>query len=96
MKRIYDVPCDYCGAVYQVRMHAAEFKRCTGGGCCERAECREKNTAEISARVREMLGFVGLDPFYELHVWAWRDNPKGTFADMNPSVSCEHAHAHGK
>jgi len=30
----------------------------------------------------------GLDPFYELHVWAWRDNPKGTFADMNPNVSC--------
>src|SRR5690606_4535401 len=21
----------------------------------------------------------GLDPFYELHVWAWRDNPGGTF-----------------
>ena len=31
----------------------------------------------------------GLDPFYELHVWAWRANPTGTFADMNPNVSCE-------
>ena len=31
----------------------------------------------------------GLDPFYELHVWAWRANPTGTFADMNPDVSCE-------
>lgn len=31
----------------------------------------------------------GLDPFYELHVWAWRDNPSGTFADMNPNVSCD-------
>ena len=31
----------------------------------------------------------GLDPFYELHVWAWRDNPTGSYADMNPTVSCE-------
>jgi hypothetical protein len=30
----------------------------------------------------------GLDAFYELHVWAWRDNPKGPFADFNPAVSC--------
>ncbi|KPF45606.1 hypothetical protein IP76_08450 [Rhizobium sp. AAP43] len=34
----------------------------------------------------------GLPAFYELHVWAWRDNPKGTFADMNPRVSCNNAH----
>ena len=33
----------------------------------------------------------GLDPFYELHVWAWRDNPAGTFADFNPSVTCNAA-----
>jgi hypothetical protein len=31
----------------------------------------------------------GLDPFYELHVWAWRENPHGTFADFNPRVSCD-------
>jgi len=31
----------------------------------------------------------GLPPFYELHVWAWRDNPSGTFADWNPQVSCD-------
>ena len=33
----------------------------------------------------------GLDPFYELHVWAWKSNPAGTFADMNPDVSCDAA-----
>jgi hypothetical protein len=33
----------------------------------------------------------GLPPFYELHVWAWRKNPAGAFADMNPKVSCEAA-----
>ena len=31
----------------------------------------------------------GLDAFYELHVWAWRNNPSGLFADFNPAVSCE-------
>ena len=31
----------------------------------------------------------GLDAFYELHVWAWRENPHGTFADFNPQVSCD-------
>jgi len=36
----------------------------------------------------------GLDPFYELHVWAWRPNPKGTFTDMNPHVSCDHMTMH--
>jgi len=34
----------------------------------------------------------GLDPFYELHVWAWKPNPRGAYADMNPEVSCAHAH----
>jgi hypothetical protein len=31
----------------------------------------------------------GLPAFYELHVWAWRDNPLGAFVDWNPRVSCE-------
>ena len=30
-----------------------------------------------------------LPAFYELHVWAARDNPRGAFADWNPRVSCE-------
>lgn len=25
---------------------------------------------------------------WTLHVWAWKDNPDGTFADWNPRVSC--------
>ena len=31
----------------------------------------------------------GLNPYYELHVWAWKANPKGAFVDMNPNVSCD-------
>ena len=30
----------------------------------------------------------GLPPFYALHVWAWKPNPKGMFADWNPDVTC--------
>jgi hypothetical protein len=31
----------------------------------------------------------GLDTFYTLHVWAWKDNPNGTFVNWNPNVSCD-------
>ena len=31
----------------------------------------------------------GLPAFYALHVWAWKANPMGAFADMNPDVSCD-------
>ena len=31
----------------------------------------------------------GLPPFYTLHVWAWKDNPNGTFTNWNPNVSCD-------
>jgi hypothetical protein len=32
----------------------------------------------------------GLPAFYELHVWAWEHNPKGSFADWNTLVTCDH------
>jgi len=37
----------------------------------------------------------GLPAFYELHVWAWRENPKGMFVDWNPRVSCEETAVEG-
>jgi len=30
-------------------------------------------------------------PIFKLHIWLWRNNPSGTFADWNPKVSCQHA-----
>ena len=32
----------------------------------------------------------GLPAFYEIHVWAWENNPKGSYADWNTHVTCEH------
>src|SRR3954451_18048177 len=31
----------------------------------------------------------GLPAFYTLHVWAWRENPNGTFTNWNPTVTCD-------
>jgi hypothetical protein len=31
----------------------------------------------------------GLPAFFELHVWAWRNNPNGAFVDWNTRVTCE-------
>jgi hypothetical protein len=32
----------------------------------------------------------GLPAFYEMHVWAWEHNPKGSYADWNTQVTCDH------
>lgn len=31
----------------------------------------------------------GLPTFYTLHVWAWKENPNGTFVNWHPKVSCD-------
>ncbi|WP_329275937.1 hypothetical protein [Streptomyces sp. NBC_01451] len=36
-----------------------------------------------------MPGHVeGMPVHYDLHVWLWKKNPKGTFARWNPTVTC--------
>jgi len=51
-----------------------------------------KGPAQLEGHLFSYFGApnrYGLNPYYELHVWAFRDNPKGTFVDMNPNVSCD-------
>jgi quercetin dioxygenase-like cupin family protein len=37
----------------------------------------------------------GFEPHYELHMWLYRENPNGLFAQFNPAATCEHhVHAH--
>ena len=46
---------------------------------------------ELFGRRFELQGSdnrYGLPPFYELHLWAWQDNPAGLFDDWNPRVDC--------
>jgi hypothetical protein len=43
----------------------------------------------------QVFNFVGapnrfnIPSFFELHVWAWRDNPQGSFVDWNNGVTCD-------
>jgi hypothetical protein len=46
----------------------------------------------LDGQVFNFVGFpnrFSINSFYELHVWAWRDNPQGAFVDWNNGVSCE-------
>jgi hypothetical protein len=42
----------------------------------------------------DLLNFIdapnrfNLPPFFEMHVWAWEANPRGSFADWNTHVTC--------
>jgi hypothetical protein len=52
-----------------------------------------KGPAELRGHLFSFTGSpnrYGLPAFYELHVWAWKRNPAGPFADMNAHVSCAH------
>jgi len=30
------------------------------------------------------------EPHYDRHVWIYRDNPNGVFAQFNPNVTCNY------
>ena len=38
------------------------------------------------------------EPHYDLHVWLYRENPRGMFAQFNPNATCQHhqggSHSH--
>ncbi|MBL8136273.1 MAG: hypothetical protein JNL48_06605 [Acidobacteria bacterium] len=55
----------------------------------------DAQSTDVPVLAGQHLQFVGapnryrLPGLYELHVWAWRDNPNGTYVDWNPKVSCD-------
>ena len=51
----------------------------------------------LDGNLLNLIGFpnrFGLPTFYELHVWAWQDNPRGSYADWNTNVTCSHQPIH--
>ncbi len=42
-----------------------------------------------TARPKATPNRYGLPAFFELHVWAWKDNPQGSFVDWNNHVTCD-------
>jgi hypothetical protein len=58
-----------------------------------------KNPSGVPALDGNLLNYIGapnrygLPALYELHVWAWEHNPKGSFADWNTLVNCDNAAA---
>jgi hypothetical protein len=50
------------------------------------------NTSPVlDGQVFNFVGFpnrFSINSFFELHVWAWRDNPQGSFVDWNNDVTC--------
>lgn len=52
----------------------------------------EGGTPAIDGHLTHYVGEpnrYGLPAFYELHVWAWENNPNGSFADFNSKVTCD-------
>jgi hypothetical protein len=51
-----------------------------------------KETPELMGQLFHLFDApnrFGLPAFYTLHVWAWKDNPNGTFVNWHPHVSCD-------
>lgn len=48
-------------------------------------------TPQINGQLMHLIespNRYGLDAFYTLHVWAWKDNPQGAFTNWHANVSC--------
>jgi len=48
-------------------------------------------TPQINGQLMHLIespNRYGLEAFYTLHVWAWKDNPQGAFTNWHANVSC--------
>ena len=71
-------------------MPAADRRGLSGSG--ERLGVEEPGTPELMGQLLHLFespNRFGLPTFYTLHVWAWKENPTGTFANWHAKVSCD-------
>jgi len=72
----------------RLRLVAAEF-------IVFKADWEAQGNKQPPALFGQLLNFVaapnrfGNPDFYELHVWAWKENPNGAFVNWHPHVSCD-------
>ena len=60
--------------------------------CCRRGTRRTHEAPELNGQIFHYFpapNRFGLRAFYTLHVWAWKDNPTGTFVNWHANVSCD-------
>ena len=76
--------------IYLMTLFCVRYR---AGNAIDRGGQTEKSWHwEVSWTTASLVAFLGLfcaAAFFELHVWAWRDNPQGAFVDYNKKVSCE-------
>ncbi|MGA9341709.1 MAG: hypothetical protein WBV61_05180 [Rhodanobacteraceae bacterium] len=59
-------------------------------------EAHPQNAGVPPQWLGQSANFIGfpnrfqLPALYEIHVWAWKDNPAGSFANFNPRVTCDY------
>ena len=58
-------------------------------GRLARDPCRPPELMGQLLHLFESPNRFGLPAFYTLHVWAWKDNPTGTFVNWHSNVSCD-------
>jgi hypothetical protein len=63
----------------QPELPAPRFSERSGGG-------KRKNVVDFQGPMP--AHHPGMTTHYDLHVWLWKHNPTGMFAEWNPNVRC--------
>jgi hypothetical protein len=77
--------------VYEPTRHGLEMVAAEYVVFQDKWDATHSSPPELFGQEFELVGEgnrYGLPPFYELHAWLWKHNPRGFFDDWNPRVHC--------